>query len=125
MELFLKFLAAFKEAGDTKTAIVIGLIAAFYLGTRIQKKIGSLISQEDFNHRLEQFTNAIQGTLSGFRTDLNKHIEHDDQRFSTIDDKQTGTFNNIYKQVGATRRSLARIEGKLQIEVPPEEKEPE
>lgn len=122
---WVEFFQTLKEAADTKTAMVLVALAAFYLGSRLQKKLEEYATKKDFEEHKKtilkenlMIKDDVRTDLSGFNTRLGKHEDEDKQKFSALDEKQTSSFGNVYKQLNASRRSLARIEGALNI--PPE-----
>lgn len=129
---FTGFLEALKilRLHDTTTALVLVAMAAFYIGTRLQKKVGQFATKEELKtHKKSVYVevlrvqDAVKVDLAGFGRQLEKHEKDDTHRFEALDEKQTGLFDNVFKQIGSARRSLARLEGHFKIEKPKDEEE--
>lgn len=120
---FEKWLEIFKQAWDTRTAVVIITAIGFYLGTRVQKKIGEFATKKEFEaHRKLIYDGnlVLEGTISSnmqkFHSDLKEHQEKDDARFKALDAAWLPQLAIMGKQLISARLSLSRIEGHLKID---------
>lgn len=136
-----QFLEAFKalKLQDTMTALVLAAMAAFYIGTRLQKKISQFSTKTEESERddkmRKEFTNHktrvyqesivlegnVTGALQSIKGEMVKHEEKDDKRFEALDDKMTPRLDNMDKRVNKANLALARIQTALKIEVPEED----
>lgn len=128
-----------KQAGDTKTALVLVAIVCFYIGSRLQKRLEQFALKKEVsdsetrikadlsNHKARVYGESlvlegnVTGTLEKFSGNLTKHEEKDDKRFEALDEKMTPRLDNMDKKVNTANLALSRIQTKMQIEVPKEE----
>lgn len=133
---WLKVWEIVKASPDSKTALVFAGIFIFYVATRLQKWKDGVATKKDLadrqavlekglvDHKKAMYNEklllegTVSSTMESIAKDLKEHKEKDDYRFKIRDEALIPQLKGMDDKVEKSRRSLARIEGALKINVP-------
>jgi hypothetical protein len=125
----IKIIEIFRQLADTKTAWVIGITIVGGTAWRARGWKESLATKAELKHHKKTMYEQslvlegnVQGSMQRQENLLKEHTIDDEKRFETMDTKIVPQFVVMDQKIEKSRRSLARIEGALKIDVPEEDK---